>query len=291
MHASLGNGFDRAHAAAFRLVDYEFSLVCEPPVAADAIAPLFAGCRVDRVDPSADAFAIRPSRGSNEANVELTLLGKRVALGPVEVAVDRLIFETSSRAFATSDLLFVHAGVVALDGRGVMLPAPPDHGKSTIVAALVHSGFDFLSDEAAALDLSEGAVWPFPRPMMLSGSSLAALPRIDHQIDEEARVVGSQKYPLVLDDLRIDAMGTTCRVAFIVAPTYVPGAVTRLEQAGRAETLRLLVEQGFNLVRFGAKGFRLLSEVVQRAQCYRLTIGDLPTAVEAVRVLFRQGPP
>ena len=50
------------------------------------------------------------------------------------------------------DHVLLHAGVVELDGRGVLLVAPEDHGKTTLTAALVRDGFGYLSDEVAAID-------------------------------------------------------------------------------------------------------------------------------------------
>ena len=60
----------------------------------------------------------------------------------------------------------VHAGVVAVEGRGVLLPGRTHSGKSTLVAELVHRGAVYFSDEYALID-SEGLVHPYPRPMLL----------------------------------------------------------------------------------------------------------------------------
>lgn len=59
-----------------------------------------------------------------------------------------------------------HAGVVACDGRALLLPGRTHSGKSTLVAELVRRGAVYFSDEYALID-SEGLVHPYPRPMML----------------------------------------------------------------------------------------------------------------------------
>ena len=53
-------------------------------------------------------------------------------------------------ASVPGDLVF-HAGAVS-DGRtAVLLPAASNHGKSTLTAALVRDGLQYLTDEAAAV--------------------------------------------------------------------------------------------------------------------------------------------
>lgn len=267
--------------ASFRLGDYEFSVACASPETGDAIERLFAACRVDVLAASTDVYELRPVDG-RDGGFELRVGGKRAAHGPLGAALDRLVWHASSRAFDSGRLLFVHAGVAALDGVAVVLPAPPDHGKSTTVAALVRSGFDFLSDEAAALDPADGRVHPFPRPLMLSRTSLDALPGFRWPPGDRGEPDGAREYRMTPDDLRLGAMGSAGRIGFVVAPDFRSGADTRLEPMRRPEALRLLVEQSFNLTRFGGAGFRLLAEVVRGAECYRLTIGDLSTAVRAV---------
>jgi hypothetical protein len=62
------------------------------------------------------------------------------------------------------DRLFVHAGVVAWKGRGIVLPGRSGAGKTTLVAALLEAGATYLSDEYAVLD-GNGMVHPYPRPL------------------------------------------------------------------------------------------------------------------------------
>lgn len=62
-------------------------------------------------------------------------------------------------------LLFVHAGVVAFGGRGMILVGESGAGKTSTVAALVRGSATFLSDEVALLDPAAGVVMPFTLPM------------------------------------------------------------------------------------------------------------------------------
>ena len=62
-------------------------------------------------------------------------------------------------------LLFIHAGVVAFAGRGMVLLGHSGAGKTSTVAALVRKGAAYLSDEVALLDPAMGTVAPFVLPM------------------------------------------------------------------------------------------------------------------------------
>src|SRR4030095_7633716 len=61
-----------------------------------------------------------------------------------------------------SDLYFVHAAVVELDGHALALVAPSGYGKSTTTWGLLHHGFKDLSDELAPVHLTAMQVHPFP---------------------------------------------------------------------------------------------------------------------------------
>lgn len=63
-------------------------------------------------------------------------------------------------------LIFVHAGVVYVDGFAVLLPGRSFSGKSTLVSALVDRGALYGSDEYAVIS-ADGFVHPYPRPISL----------------------------------------------------------------------------------------------------------------------------
>src|SRR5262249_29262954 len=58
--------------------------------------------------------------------------------------------------------VFVHAGVVAVDGRAILVPGRSGTGKTTLVRALVEAGATYYSDEYAVLD-AQGEVHPYAR--------------------------------------------------------------------------------------------------------------------------------
>lgn len=62
--------------------------------------------------------------------------------------------------------LFVHAGVVAVKGRAIVIPGRTLSGKSTLVAEFVRAGATYYSDEYAVFD-AHGRVHPYARPLGL----------------------------------------------------------------------------------------------------------------------------
>jgi len=79
--------------------------------------------------------------------------------------------------FATPHL-FVHAGVVAWNGKAIMLPGRSFSGKSTLVTSLVQAGATYYSDEYAVLD-HDGRVLPYPRRVSLRTGPHGPTGRLD----------------------------------------------------------------------------------------------------------------
>jgi hypothetical protein len=90
----------------------------------------------------------------------------RVAWG---AALDQVLaaFETDLHRYiaeATSDMTFLHAGVVGWRGRAIVLPGRSLSGKTTLVREMLRLGATYYSDEFAVVDNS-GLVHPFARPL------------------------------------------------------------------------------------------------------------------------------
>lgn len=69
-----------------------------------------------------------------------------------------------------SPAVFVHAGAVGYRGRGVLLPGGSFAGKTTLTAALLACGAEYLSDDFAVID-SDGCVHPYHCPLRLRTSA------------------------------------------------------------------------------------------------------------------------
>lgn len=92
----------------------------------------------------------------------------------IEVLRGRLHLEIALRSCTG---IFVHAGLVGVEGQGILIPGASCSGKSTLVAALVELGAQFYSDEYAIVDAA-GRLHTYPTPAMvrLEGSGIERRP-------------------------------------------------------------------------------------------------------------------
>ena len=186
--------------------------------------------------------------------------------------------ETIERA---SEFLVLHAGALSWRRRGIILPAPPDAGKTTLTAGLVRAGFRYLSDEAAFVDPTTAMLQPFPRPLWMDLSTINMMRGLLERLPEFLRAP-RVSFHVAPTELRSGSIGSPCRIRFVIAPNYVRNAETRLEPLGRAEAVVLLARNSFNAASRGAAGIELLTRIVEGARCFRLVMGDLESAVDAV---------
>lgn len=195
---------------------------------------------------------------------------------------------TESAVSAPVGYAAVHASAGVIGGRALLMPAPPEHGKTTTIAALVRAGWGFLTDEAALISLDDGLVHPFPRPLMISPSSMAVLPGLRDRLPDGYEAFRHFDHHVAPNDLRPDCVSRPARAGFIVFPCYAKGSRTVLTPMARAEALMELLGGCFNLPALGTPGMEALSGVVRDAACYRLSIGAIGPAVHLIRRLLEE---
>lgn len=182
--------------------------------------------------------------------------------------------------------LLLHASAAVHDGRAVAFPAAMESGKTTLVAGLVRCGFEYLTDEAVAIDPETLAVHPFPKALSIDPGSWGVLADLRPELDEEAQAFERVQWQVPVDDIRPGARAAPAPIGHFVFPRYDPDGPTELVPMRRSEAFQVAGENAFNLRAHGRQGFHTLAEAVRRAECHRLAVSDLDQACELVTDLL-----
>jgi len=132
-------------------------------------SPLIPGARPGTAEPAGVAFQfVRVRRSDGGADFQVAENGAEVysssdAAPAVRALESRVHHYVAS---STEAAVFVHAGAIGWRGSAAVIPGTSHCGKSTLVAALVHAGADYYSDEYAVIGL-DGRVSAFPRRLRL----------------------------------------------------------------------------------------------------------------------------
>ncbi|WP_306391335.1 HprK-related kinase A [Telluria beijingensis] len=189
--------------------------------------------------------------------------------------------------------LIVHAAVVEKHGRGIILPAPPGSGKSTLCAALVCRGWRLLSDELALVRHADGLLVPVPRPVSLKNRSIEVIRAFAPEAVFGSVVHGTMKGTVGL----MRAPGDSIRRAgeavvphAIVFPQWEDGAPAELEPVTRARLFMRVADNAFNYTLLGARGFDTLAGLAQRSAGYTFRYSKLDEAMAVFDALAGEAP-
>lgn len=178
-------------------------------------------------------------------------------------------------AATSTTCLALHAGVVrSPSGVVVVLPAISGSGKSTLTAWLVQQGWEYLSDETAAIRPGSLSMVPYPKPLALDGSSrsLVGLNR-----RHSANVPSAE--------LRSGAAMSPDRsppVGQIVLVNYQAGAATTLVPIQPEAAVLAVAPHALNLRWVGPPGLAALVHLVTTVPCHSLTHGGVSDAQDAL---------
>jgi hypothetical protein len=179
-------------------------------------------------------------------------------------------------------LLFVHAGVVALEGRGMILVGESGSGKTSTVAAFLRRGATYLSDEVALLDPTAGAVIPFVIPMAVkawtrkaAGMLPAGRPVIRERGVEYFLPNGLEPGPVLADTFVLLGRG---KLGAQLSPISRAAMLLALAQHASSFKQQHRVRQAFT-------GF---SKLLRNARCFALETAHPASQVDRLLGLVRR---
>lgn len=274
--------------ANFRALDFDFCVESTEEALCnhlnDIYAPLRSGLPATNVYRFID---VGPSPGKDRY---FAFFGEeRLASGPVPAfPIGYVLWHINHQAVTTnSQVLLLHAACAEQEGRAVILPAPADSGKTTLVAGLVRRGLRYITDEAVALCLhGDRRVLPYPKPLTIERGSWDVLADLRPAVEEIVPGYVAGQWHVSPEAIRRGATGDRAIPRFVVVPRYAADGPTTLTPLKRVEALRLLAESTFNLETFGRRGFETLARLVRDCDCYQLSVADLERACQLVLGLF-----
>jgi hypothetical protein len=276
-HAVQNWDFRPSFAESYRLGEKRFSLQIADREFVDEISPRLAHLRTDEQIPDV-IFQVARVDG------QLRLFNNGLFFGEEsEVSAARavLLQELARAAQRDADWLTVlHAGACGTDTACVVMPADTNVGKTTLTAALMHSGLNFYSDDSAAFDRQTMRVAPMPFALMIREGSWPVL---------------ASRFPELASAPILERNG--CNVRFLAPPAgkpssgvpakcllfieFRPGAVTTLERLTPFESLLRLQKSGF-WVAHDRDSIAAFLSWIQSIPAYQAIYSDLDEATALV---------
>lgn len=158
--------------------------------------------------------------------------------------------------------IFIHAGVVVIDGQALVLPGKSMAGKSTLVAELIRAGARYSSDEYAVFDC-HGLVHPYPRRLSMREAA--------------------GRREVSVHELSGDVATTPAPVGVVAMLTYHEGQTWNVAAVDQATGALALLENTVAAQRRSVEALRIAAHIARTA---RLIQGERGEAVDAVAELF-----
>jgi hypothetical protein len=277
-----------AHATHhFRAVGYRFAFRTTDPALGQLLDDLYAGCVTDEQPETIYSILAEqtatggPTIYVNDSEVSQRFHGSGV-LRFLTWHVNRQVVERSS------DYVLLHAGAVSASGAGVVMPAASEAGKTTLVAGLIRAGFQYVTDEIAAIDPRSLALIPYPKPLSIDDGSWDVLKEYAPPTNGVTAAYFGDQWQVNPQSLRADAVSESVAVSLVVLPVYREGSRTIVEPVRRAEAVLAMLRETFEFHKAGGRNLSVLARLLERVGCYRLQSGDLDQACAAVERLVEQ---
>ncbi len=128
------------------------------------------------------------------------------------------------------DYLLIHAGVVAKNGKGIIISGPSSFGKTTLMLELVSRGYTFYSDEFCAVRLSDFMISSFPRSLGIRRNS----PFLRHVDVERCLVLKNigrgEKFLINCEELFPGSTGSSCSASCFILLRGIPNEEPHTER-------------------------------------------------------------
>jgi len=176
----------------------------------------------------------------------------------------------------------IHAAALERAGRAVILPAPPGSGKSTLCAALVNRGWRLLTDELTLIDPESHAIIPIARPISLKNESIEVIRHFAPQTVFGPLSPNTIKGTIAHVRPPAESVAQareSCTPTWCVFPRFRADARLAAGFRPKGQAFMHIAGSSVNYTLFGARGFTVLSEIMDGLSCYEFEYRDLSEAV------------
>ena len=183
--------------------------------------------------------------------------------------------------------LLLHASCVERDGRALLMTGESGSGKSTLAALLGTHGWRFMGDEFVLIDPGSGAAHAFPRAISLKNQAIEVAERGCPGARFGPRLIATPKGDirhLVPPADAIARMDEPAAPALLLFPTF--GQARDIRPVGAAEAFVRLTQASTNYTAQGERGFRALTDLVERVPARAIDYPDSDSAIAMVESLW-----
>jgi HprK-related kinase A len=194
-------------------------------------------------------------------------------------------------AIGCKQYLMFHAGVVAKDGVGLIMPAMSGSGKSTLAAGLAYRGWQLHSDEFGLLDMDSGELVPYPRAVSLKNQSIGVMKKWVSEVDDDYQSYFTEEYhntpKCIMCYMRppkqsIIDMHKRTKPNKIILPIFDPTSKPKIRPITKTMALFRLVMSSANYGDIGEQAFLAIAEIIKNSDVCEIIYPTLEDAVELV---------
>lgn len=179
------------------------------------------------------------------------------------------------------DYHLFHAGVVSWHNKGIILPAHPNMGKTTMVIKLVMSGCRFLSDEIACFNPDLTRLEAFPLRLNIRNDSCRLLGLSEWPESMDVIKTPENEWMVDMESIVPDSFSETC-VPLAIFFLRGFGDKPRLEKIPSSTSLLELLKFTYCAVDNPASLLFKCVPLVNDLQCYNLVSGNLDETAELI---------
>ena len=182
-----------------------------------------------------------------------------------------------------ADLFFLHAAAIVLRGRVCLLAAESGGGKSTTTWAMLHHGFDYLTDELSPVDIQSMHVFPYPHAICLK-----RLPPDSYPLPPSAMHL-SRTIHVPACSLPGAAVSEPRPLGAVFLLKYEPDLpAPAMHAIGPAEAGARLYANALNALAHADHGLDAVARIAERVPCFSVSSAGLPATCRLIRAAFEQ---
>lgn len=176
-----------------------------------------------------------------------------------------------------ADLYFIHGAVLHRNGATIGLIAPSGSGKSTTAWALLHHGFEYLSDELIPVDPATMQVSPYPHALCLKKDTPAPYPLPK----ETLRLGWTLQVPTAALPAQIHKIPE--KLTHILFVRYDPNAAKpSIQSVSLADTARHIYTNGLNQLAHNNNGLQAAAHIAANTTAFQLITAGLAESVALI---------